>query len=242
MLKSKENQIIPDVEINLIEDGEWSKIKTKSLFKNKNIIVFSLPGAFTPTCSTSQLPRYEELYDEFLKNGIDEIYVISVNDTFVMNAWKKDQKTSKIKLIPDGNGEFSEQMGMLVNKKDLGFGKRSWRYSMLVRNGIIEKQFIEPEKDGDPYEVSDADTMFKYLTNEDVVLNSFTIFTKPLCNHCKKAKQILVDNNVDFDELIVNETISVKSFTAITGLKTVPQVYVDGVNIGGSQDLEKYFN
>jgi peroxiredoxin/glutaredoxin len=241
MLKSKENQIVPDIEISLIDNGEWKKIKTKSMFKDKNIIVFSLPGAFTPTCSTSQLPRYEELYDEFLKNGIDEIYVISVNDTFVMNAWKKDQKIKNIKLIPDGNGEFSEQMGMLVNKQDLGFGKRAWRYSMLVRNGVIEKQFIEPEKDGDPFEVSDADTMFKYLTNTEVILNSFTIFTKPLCIHCKKAKQLLVDNNVDFDELIVNETVSVKSFSAITGLKTVPQVYVDGINIGGRQDLEKYF-
>ena len=135
----------------------WQDRTTHDIFAGKKVVVFSLPGAFTPTCSSSHLPRYDELYEQFKAEGIDEIVCVSVNDAFVMDAWAKDQESENITLIPDGNGEFSEKLGFLVDKSDLGFGKRSWRYSMLVRDKKIEKMFIEPEKDGDPFEVSDAD-------------------------------------------------------------------------------------
>ena len=121
--------------------------------------VFSLPGAYTPTCSSTHLPRYNELAPVFKQHGVDEIVCLSVNDAFVMNEWKAGQERDNITFLPDGNGDFSEGMGMLVDKRDLGFGKRSWRYSMLVRDGMIENVFIEPDKEGDPFEVSDADTM-----------------------------------------------------------------------------------
>lgn len=146
---------------------EWKDLTSDDIFKDKKVVVFSLPGAFTPTCSTSHLPRYEELYEEFKAEGVDAIVCISVNDAFVMYQWGLSQNTKNVFLLPDGNGEFSRKMGMLVNKDNLGFGMRSWRYSMLVDNGDITKVFAE---DGysdncptDPFEVSDADTMLNYL-------------------------------------------------------------------------------
>lgn len=145
----------------------WQDRTSREIFAGKRTIVFSLPGAFTPTCSTSHLPRYEELYDEFTALGIDQIICLSVNDAFVMYQWGKNMGASRVTLLPDGNGEFTRKMGMLVDKSNLGFGMRSWRYSMLVNDGIIEKMFVEPEYADncptDPFEVSDADTMMTYL-------------------------------------------------------------------------------
>ncbi|MBI1974407.1 MAG: peroxiredoxin [Candidatus Zambryskibacteria bacterium] len=149
------------------EPFAWQDLSTDEMFKNKKVIVFGLPGAFTPTCSAMHLPGYEAKYNEFKKLGIDEIYCVSVNDAFVMNAWKEDQGTEKVKLIPDGTGVFSKAMGMLVKKNNLGFGERSWRYSMYVEDGEIKKVFAEPGFSNncptDPFEVSDANTMLNYL-------------------------------------------------------------------------------
>lgn len=146
---------------------EWKDLTTDEIFKNKKVVVFSLPGAFTPTCSTSHLPRYEELYEDFKTEGVDAIVCISVNDAFVMYQWGLSQNAKNVFLLPDGNGEFSRKMGMLVNKDNLGFGMRSWRYSMLVDNGEITKLFSEEGYSDncptDPFEVSDADTMLNYL-------------------------------------------------------------------------------
>jgi len=147
--------------------GNWQDVATDDLFKNKKVVVFALPGAFTPTCSSKHLPGYEAKYDE-LKKYVDEVYCLSVNDSFVMNAWAKDLNVEKVKMLPDGSGVFTEGMKMLVNKDHLGFGERSWRYSMFVDNKEIIKVFEEEGKnnsgmDKDPFEVSDADTMLKYL-------------------------------------------------------------------------------
>jgi thioredoxin-dependent peroxiredoxin len=145
----------------------WQDVSTADIFAGKKVVVFSLPGAFTPTCSTSHLPRYEELYDEFKAQGVDEIYCLSVNDAFVMYQWGLKQGAKNVKLLPDGNGEFSKAMGMLVDKSNLGFGMRSWRYSMLVNDYKIEKVFSEEgfidNCPTDPFEVSDADTMLAYI-------------------------------------------------------------------------------
>ena len=147
--------------------GTWQDLDTETIFNDKKIIIFSLPGAFTPTCSSTHLPGYESKYDKLLQY-VDEVYCISVNDAFVMNAWAKDLNVEKVKMLPDGSGVFTEGMQMLVNKDHLGFGKRSWRYSMFVDNKQIIKQFTEFGKndsgdDQDPFKVSDADTMLKYL-------------------------------------------------------------------------------
>ncbi len=146
---------------------EWKDLSSDEIFKGKNVVVFSLPGAFTPTCSTSHLPRYEELYEEFKAQGVDAVVCLSVNDAFVMYQWGKSQNAENVFLLPDGNAEFTRKMGMLVDKDNLGFGQRSWRYSMYVEDGEINKLFSEPGFEDncptDPFEVSDADTMISYL-------------------------------------------------------------------------------
>ncbi len=148
----------------------WEDISTDDIFKGKKVIVFALPGAFTPTCSSTHLPRYEELYEQFASHGVDAIYCLSVNDAFVMFQWGKHIGAKNVKMLPDGSGEFSRKMGMLVDKDNLGFGMRSWRYSMLVNDGTIEKAFVEPDFGDncptDPFEVSDADTMLAWMKGE----------------------------------------------------------------------------
>ena len=145
----------------------WKNLKSNDVFKGKRIVVLALPGAYTPTCSSTHLPGYEAHYDKIRKHGIDEIYVLSVNDAFVMYNWCKKLKVKKVKFLPDGNGDFTRKMGAMVKKNNLGFGDRSWRYSMVVNNGKIEKLFTEHGKKHncptDPFRVSDAKTMLKYL-------------------------------------------------------------------------------
>ena len=145
----------------------WQELTSDDIFKGKKVVVFALPGAFTPTCSSTHLPRYEELCDEFKAQGVDEVVCLSVNDAFVMFQWGKHQGVEKVTMLPDGSGAFTRKMGMLVSKDNLGFGLRSWRYSMLVDDGEIKKMFVEPGFDDecptDPFEVSDADTMLAWI-------------------------------------------------------------------------------
>ena len=148
--------------------GEWKDVSTKELFGGKKVVIFSLPGAFTPTCSGQQLPTYDEMYSQFKDKGIDDVYCVSVNDAFVMNAWARDLGIKKVKMIPDGDGTFTRSMGMLVNKPKQGFGMRSWRYAAIVNNGTIENMFIEPGQndfsdDDDPYTVSSPEHVLSKL-------------------------------------------------------------------------------
>ena len=161
--ENREGQRVPDVRFRTRENGEWVDVRSEDIFADKTVVVFGLPGAFTPTCSSNHLPRFDDLAPKLRDLGVDDIVCISVNDAFVMNAWREDRGCSNVRLIPDGNAQFTEAMGMLADRSDLGSGKRSWRYSMLVRDGVIEKMFIEPDVAGDPFEVSDADTMLRYL-------------------------------------------------------------------------------
>ena len=145
----------------------WQDLSSDEIFGRRRVVLFSLPGAFTPTCSSNHLPRYEELHSEFVAQGVDRIVCLSVNDAFVMFQWGRQVGAKNVFLLPDGNGEFTRKIGMLVDKSNLGFGMRSWRYSMLVNDGQIEKMFVEPDYGDncpiDPFEVSDADTMLAYL-------------------------------------------------------------------------------
>jgi len=240
MFATQEGKPVPQVVFHTRQGDRWVDVTTDELFKDKTVIVFSLPGAFTPTCSSSHLPRYNELYSVFAQHGVDSILCVSVNDTFVMNAWKAEQRAENITFIPDGNGEFTRGMEMLVEKADVGFGARSWRYSMLVRNGVIEKMFVEPNKPGDPFEVSDADTLLRYLAPEFKVQESVSLFTKPGCPFCTKAKQMLIDNNMQFEEIVLGQDATTVSLRAVTGRATVPQIFIGGRHIGGSDDLEQY--
>lgn len=141
----------------------WQDVTSDELFNGKTVVVFGLPGAFTPTCSSTHAPGFEQKYDELKAAGVDEVYCLSVNDAFVMKAWADKLGIKNVKMLPDGNGDFTRGMGMLVQKTNLGFGERSWRYSMLVKDGVIEKLFVEPglmdNCEEDPFTVSDADTM-----------------------------------------------------------------------------------
>lgn len=240
MFADRTGQKVPNVTFRTRENNQWVNITTDDLFAGKTVVVFSLPGAFTPTCSSTHVPGYNELSRVFRENGVDDIVCISVNDAFVMNEWMKDQQAEHVKMIPDGNGEFTEGMGMLVDKTDLGFGKRSWRYSMLVKDGTIEKMFIEPDEPGDPFKVSDADTMLAYLNITAERPKAISLFTKVGCPFCAKAKEMLSDRGLDYDEIVLGRDASQRSLKAVSGALTVPQVFINGTHIGGSEDLEAF--
>jgi glutaredoxin-like protein len=239
-LKNIEGSNVPDVTLRIRENGDWATVTTDELFAGKNVVVFSLPGAFTPTCSSTHLPRYNELAPVFKKHGIDSIICVSVNDPFVMEEWARDQEADNVVLLPDGNGAFTEGMGMLVDKSALNFGKRSWRYSMLVRDKKIEKMFIEPDKEGDPFEVSDADTMLTYLDPNAKAPDQVAILTRIGCPHCARAKKRLTEAGYEFVEVPLGHTIRTKAVGAITGANTVPQVFINGELIGSADDLDNY--
>ena len=149
--------------------GQFVYRTTQELFGGRRVVIFSLPGAFTPTCSSQQLPGYERLYDEFRALGIDEIYCVSVNDAFVMNAWAQQLGIQKVKMLPDGNGDFTRLMGMLVSKSQIGFGQRSHRYAAVLTDLVREKLFDEPGREdnfaGDPYGESSPERVLEYLRN-----------------------------------------------------------------------------
>ncbi|MGV0028981.1 glutathione peroxidase [Phormidesmis priestleyi] len=240
MLPNREGQRVPNVTFHTRQDNQWVDITTEELFGEKTIVVFSLPGAFTPTCSSTHLPGYNELAKVFKANGVHDIVCMSVNDTFVMNEWAKDQEADNVTLIPDGNGEFTEGMGLLVDKQDLGFGKRSWRYSMLVRDGLIEKMFIEPEEPGDPFVVSDAETMLSYVNAQAQKPKLVSLFAKVGCPFCARAKAMLQDHGMDYEEIVLGRDVTTRSVRAMTGAATVPQVFIDGKLVGGSEELATY--
>ncbi|RYG09608.1 MAG: glutathione peroxidase [Burkholderiales bacterium] len=240
MLSNMEGQHVPDVTFKTRRDDQWAEVSTGDLFKGKTVVLFALPGAYTPTCSSTHLPRFNELSQTFRAHGVDDVVCLSVNDAFVMSEWGKAQEAENITLIPDGNGKFSEGMGLLVDKSDLGFGKRSWRYSMLVRDGVIEKMFIEPEKEGDPFEVSDADTMLNYLAPGVKAPEPVTIFTKPGCPFCASAKEMLRSAGYRYEEIQMNQNITSRTLQAVAGAGTAPQVFIGGKRIGGSEDLQQW--
>jgi len=238
---NSEGKRVPQVKFRTRQDGQWKDVTTDEIFKGRTVVVFSLPGAYTPTCSSTHLPRYNELAPTFRKAGVDDIVVVSVNDAFVMSEWQKDQDAPNVRFIPDGNGEFTKGMGLLVDKSDLGFGARSWRYSMLVKDGVVDKMFIEPQKEGDPFEVSDADTMLKYVAPQLKAPEPVTILGKQGCPHCARAKALLEDNGVVYEEVLLGKGITSSTLRAVSGRGTTPQVFIGGRHIGGADELEKYF-
>jgi glutathione-dependent peroxiredoxin len=231
MFPNREGQRVPEVNFRVREHGTWKEVRTNDLFAGRTVILFALPGAFTPTCSSAHVPRYNELFDTFRALGVDDVVCLSVNDAFVMDAWKLDQGADRIRFIPDGNGDFTRAMGMAVDKDNLGFGERSWRYSMLVRDGVIEKMFIEADEPGDPFRVSDADTMLRHLGG--TAAPDILLFTRPGCVHCHRAKELLAAAGLPYAELPTSPRI----LRSLPGARTTPQVFVDGAHIGGADEL-----
>jgi glutaredoxin-like protein len=240
MMHKREGDRVPQVAFRTRVGDDWASVTSEQIFGGRTVVLFSLPGAFTPTCSSTHLPRYNELAPAFFANGVDAIVCVSVNDPFVMAEWAKHQGAERVMLLPDGNGEFTANMGMLVDKSELGFGKRSWRYSMLVRDGVIEKMFVEPRKSGDPFEVSDADTMLAYLNPKAKKPDQVAILTRSGCSYCAKAKALLEELGFAYAEIPLEHKQRSRVVGAITGRGTVPQVFVNGRHIGGWEELERW--
>jgi glutaredoxin-like protein len=240
MFKNREGQQVPEVTFKTRQGGDWVEVNSRALFNGKNVIVFSLPGAFTPTCSSSHVPRYNELAPVFHANGIDDIICVSVNDAFVMNEWKAQQDADQITFLPDGSGDFTRDMGLLVNRDDLGFGPRSWRYSMLVKDGVIDKMFIEPQEPGDPFHVSDADTMLSYVAPTAARPLDVVVMSRSGCSHCARAKIGLKERGIDFVELELLKHYPHRALRALSGGDSFPQVFIDGAHIGGADELESW--
>ena len=236
-MKNMEGQRVPEVTFRTREGAEWKDITSKELFAGKKVVVFALPGAFTPTCSSAHVPRYNELAPALKARGVDSVVCISVNDGFVMEEWGRAQNADKVVFIPDGNAEFTQGMGMLVDKRGLGFGQRSWRYSMLVDDGVVKKMFIEPEVEGDPFTVSDADTMLKHLDPNAKSPADVFMIGREGCSHCARARMLLQEHGLPFDEVKATP----RNLRAATGKSSTPQIFIDGKYIGGADELEKYF-
>ena len=237
MFEDRTGKRVPQVTFHTRQGSEWVDLTTDEVFAGKTVVVFSLPGAFTPTCSSSHVPRYNQLIPAFKAAGVDTVVCVSVNDTFVMNEWQKSQHAGAITFLPDGNGDFTAGMGLLVDKQNLGFGKRSWRYSMLVRDGVVEKMFIEPDVPGDPFQVSDADTMLAYLAPDAPKPLDVTVFSRKGCPFCAKAKQDLQDAGIAYEELVLNRDYTDETLRAVAKASSVPQVFINGEHIGGSDQL-----
>ncbi len=240
MFENKEGSRIPKVVFRTRRGHEWVDVNSSEIFNGRTVVVFSLPGAFTPTCSSSHVPRYNQLAREFKKHGVDEIVCVSVNDAFVMNEWQEDQQAWNIRFLPDGNGEFTAGMGLLIDKEDLGFGRRSWRYSMLVKDGVVAKMFIETEKPGDPFDVSDADTMLRHLAPHAAKPLDVTVFSRKGCPHCVRAKHALDTADIAYEELVLHKDFTDRTLRAVTARNTFPQIFVNGEHIGGADELENW--
>lgn len=236
---------IPDVRLKVLRAEpaggvpRWEDIDAARLFANRTVVLFALPGAFTPTCSSQHLPRYEELAGVLYDNGVDEIVCLAVNDPYVMQAWAKQQGVREVTLASDGNCAFTEAMGMAVDKSDLAFGRRSWRYAMLVRDGVIDHLFAEPREAGDPYGQSAADRMLRHLNPQAKAPDRVVIFTREGCPHCARARQMLEDADLDYVEIPLDEAVRATAIGALTGQATVPQVFMNGRHLGGADELEQ---
>ena len=220
--------------IALRHNAQWVyKDFFSDILADKKIIIFGLPGAFTPTCSSSHLPRYEQLFDSFTANGIDEIWCLSVNDTFVMNAWAQHQGVSKVKMLPDGNATIVRLLGMDVLKEDLGFGPRAWRFSMMLDDATVKHHFIEDPSSSalDPFALSDADTMLKALNPLAIKPADILLFTKTDCPFCLEIKQRLAQADIPFTELPLADNLRNAALRSLLGSgheHTVPLAFING--------------
>jgi glutathione-dependent peroxiredoxin len=239
-LVSREGSRIPDVDLFLLREGVVQRVRASDLCGSKRVIIFALPGAFTPTCSTAHVPGYVARAGDFRALGIQDIICISVNDPYVMDAWQDAEKARGITFAADPDGAFTREMGMLVDKRDTGLGMRSWRYSMLVEAGNIVKMFIEPQQPGDPFQVSDAETLLKFLAPDQRGPSAILMLARHGCPHCQHAKEMLEERSLPFEAVHVGEELSMRGVKAASGTATVPQVFIDGELIGGAQQLSEY--
>ena len=238
--ESREGSPVPVAELAEMRDGNVKRLSTAELFRGRRVIVFALPGAFTPTCSTAHVPGFVARLKDFKEAGIDDVVCLSVNDPFVMEAWQRSEKAQGVRFIADPYGDFTGKMGMSIDHRDASLGIRSWRYSMLVDDGKIEKMFIEPDVPGDPFEVSDAETLFRYLRPNQKTLGPAFMLARHGCPHCARAQDLLRRHGVAFEAIYLGEELTMQGVKAASGKATVPQIFFDGKLIGGADQLEEF--
>ena len=238
---SREGQRVPEVELAQVHEGHLRRVKSRDLFAGKRVIVFALPGAFTPTCSTAHVPGYVAHLRDFREAGIADVICLSVNDPYVMDAWHREEKAQGIHFVADPFAEFTRAMGMAVDNREALLGVRSWRYSMVVKDGTIEKMYIEPAKPGDPFEVSDAETMLRYLRPGHKTLGPALMLARHGCPYCARAKRMLDERRIPYEAVHIGEGgLTMQGVKAATGVAKVPQVYIGGQRIGGAEELERW--
>ena len=239
---SREGERVPSAELAELVDGKARRVDTRELFGGRRVILFALPGAFTPTCSTAHVPGYVALLKEFRDAGVDDVVCLSVNDPFVMEAWQRSEKAQGVHFVADPFGEFTQAMGMSIDHRDALLGTRSWRYSMMVNDGKIEKMFIEPDVPGDPFEVSDAETMIRYLRPTRQAFGPVLMLAREGCPFCAKAKSLLQERGISFDAVYLGDELTMQGVKAASGAAKVPQVFVDGKLIGGADKLQEFLS
>ncbi|HZR37698.1 MAG TPA: glutathione peroxidase [Nevskia sp.] len=235
-----QNGRVPTVPLQVLQDGQPRMLDSAELFGGRTVIVFGLPGAFTPTCSSQHLPRYEELAPQLRRHGVDDIICIAVNDAYVMDAWARNQGVREVRMVADGNGDFTRAMGLLMDQSGKGLGGRSRRYSMLVRDGRIEHLLVEPDEPGDPYTVSDADTMLRHLAPHAKAPPRIAVLSKPGCPYCARAMRKLESRGLSYVEVPLDDSMRQRVLGAVAGASTAPQIFADGRRIGGESELDDY--
>lgn len=236
--RSLEGRQIPEIQFDYVDRNRLDALPGAEVFSGQTVALFALPGAFTPTCSNRHVPRFQELAAALHDEGVDEIVCVAVNDPWVMSAWSADQHCPDIRFVPDTRGAFTRALGMMVDVPHLG--ERSRRYALLVRHGVIEKAFVEPDEPGDPYTVSDADSLLAYLNPKSPALHPIAVFARYGCPFCERALALLREHDLPFQVIEVGEDISMDAVKAVSGRATVPQVYMDGTLVGGAQELEHH--
>ena len=241
MADDLQGRALPEVAFHLVDGGQLRELSSRELFEGRTVVVFGLPGAFTPTCSNRHVPRFEELAPALEAAGVDEIVCIAVNDPWVMAAWAREQDAPHVRFIPDTDAAFTRGLGMLKHTPVLG--PRSRRYSMLMRDNVVEKAFVEPDVEGDPYQVSDADTLLRYLDPQASALQPIAVFARRGCPFCERALRLLRDRELACEVIWVGEGgPSMQAVLAISGASTVPQVFAGGRLIGGSEALQRHLD
>jgi len=231
-------QLLPNVTLFIEEASQAKAISTRAFFVGRRVALFAVPGAFTPTCSSAHVPRFNALARDFRRAGIDAVVCLAVNDLFVLGAWQQKLGAESLQFLADPKGDFARAVGLL---KDLGpLGLRSRRYALIARDGVVEHCFVEADHDGDPFEVSDADSLLSAHTGV-LPPPAVLLFALEGCPRCAKTKELLDQRGLDYEVLHIGEQLSMQAVRAATGRHQVPQVFIDGECIGGYEDLQRAF-
>ena len=233
---------VPSTELAELRDGSVRRFSSHELFDQRRVILFALPGAFTPTCSTAHVPGYIARLQDFRDTGIDEIVCLAVNDPYVMDAWRRAEKAGGIRFVADPFAEFTRAIGMTMNHPENFLGERSRRYSMLINDGHIETMFIEADGPGDPFKVSDAETMWQYWRPNEKGHKTAFMLARRGCPFCAKARALLDEHGIVHDAVYLGEELSMLGVRAASGETTLPQVFIEGKLIGGADQLEAYLS